>query len=478
MKRYLLIILFCCHPFWMVWAQRVSAERFFSTERLKTASYSIYAIDAESGAKICETAQKSLSTASVMKLMTTAVALEYLGPDFTFSTSLYLTGSVDTSTGTLNGNLILKGGGDPAFCSSFFEDHYSGCFDHWISQLKKRGIKRINGNLILDLSALDANRVPGGWCWDDLGNYYGASPSALTYADNLYAIHFASPKSQGMKTTIKFIEPEIKELNLENMVLSSTRSGDHTIVYGAPGSPNQVIEGTIPTEQTDFVVKAAMPDPPMIAGTTFWKKLKEEGIGFTGTITSASAEWNQSGTLIAIQLSPPLKELIVPLNKESLNLYAEHLLLEIGRRSSGKPSVDKGIEAYQQFCKGYGFDTLGFFPVDGSGLTRSNAFSAKTLVETMKVMYDGRNRDFFFRALPIAGVDGTLRNSFKDTPLEKNLQAKTGSMARVRSIAGLMKTKSKRTILFAILINNFDLTTAETSKLLESIIMSFYNDQK
>jgi D-alanyl-D-alanine carboxypeptidase/D-alanyl-D-alanine-endopeptidase (penicillin-binding protein 4) len=176
-------------------------------------------------------------------------------------------------------------------------------------------------------------------------------------------------------------------------------------------------------------------------------------------------------------LSPPLKDLIVPLNKESLNLVAEHLMCEIGRRKSGEPSTDKGIEACLQFCTDKGIDTQGFFPVDGSGLSRSNALTSKILVETMKYMYDGKYRELYFNALPIAGVDGTLRNSFKGTPLEKNLTAKTGSMARVRSIAGLLKTKNKKSILFAILINNFDLTTPETSKLLESILLSFYNEE-
>jgi D-alanyl-D-alanine carboxypeptidase/D-alanyl-D-alanine-endopeptidase (penicillin-binding protein 4) len=457
-------------------AQKINADQFFVSEHLKAASYSIYAIDAKTGVPICETAQKSLSTASVMKLMTTAVALELLGPDYTFSTSLYHSGIVDAQTGTLTGDLILKGGGDPAFYSSFFEEHYSKCFANWVSQLKKSGIRRINGSLILDLSSIENATIPGGWCWDDIGNYYGAGVSSLTFSDNLYDIHFASPETPGVKATIKSISPEITGLKLENKVHSSSRSGDHTIVYGAPGSNMQLIEGTIPTDQSDFVVKAAMPDPPLLAGQSLLHELRAEGIGISGIVTKSASEVRGSKSLIGIQLSPPLKDLIVPLNKESLNLFAEHLLLEAGRKSKGEPSVSKGIEAYHLFCKNKGIDTLGYSPVDGSGLTRSNAMTAKTLVETMKYMYGSTNSAYFLKSLPIAGVDGTLRNSFKKTPLEKNLMAKTGSMARVRSIAGTMKTKSKRTILFAILVNNFDLTTGEMTKLLESILLGFYND--
>lgn len=459
-------------------AENSSVDRFFHTKSLKTASYSIYAMDAKTGEIICETAQKSLSTASVMKLVTTAVALEILGPDYTFSTSLAYSGYIDPQNGTLNGNLILIGGGDPAFYSSFFEDHYKDCFEQWIKQLKNSGIKKINGNLLIDLSSMDRTSIPGGWVWEDIGNYYGAGVSALSFGDNLYDIHFSSPKTEGKEVTIKKMNPEIDGLMLENRVRSSAIPGDHTIVYGAPGSIHQCIEGTIPTGQSDFVVKAAMPDPPLVAGQTFLRKIKENKIQLSGGIVRFPAEDNTKRTLLCTKLSPPLKDLIVPLNKESLNLFAEHLLREIGRKSSGEPSIAKGIEAYHQFCTDQGINTEGFFPVDGSGLSRSNALTSQTLVETLKYVYNSKQRELFLSALPIAGVDGTLRNSFKGTPLEKNVKAKTGSMARVRSIAGMLETKSKKTILFAILINNFDLTSSETSKLLESILMSFYNDSK
>ena len=476
MRIFLLSILFYCNPLATVWAQTNSADHFFAAGNLKTASYSIYAIDAKSGVTICETAQKSLSTASVMKLITTACALEKLGPDYTFATSLYFTGTIDKQSGTLTGNLILKGGGDPAFCSAYFMEHYNHCFENWISQLKTFGIKKINGRLSLDLTSLALATIPGGWVWEDIGNYYGTGVSALSYKDNQYEIHLSSPKALGMNTLVTSLNPEIAGLKLENLVRSSPISGDHTIVYGAPGSGKQRIEGTIPAGQTDFLVKAAMPDPPLVAAQEFLKKLKEAGIEVTGQVSRTSEEDHTPRNLVGTQLSPPLKELIVPLNKESLNLYAEHLLCEIGRKNSGEASTEKGIEALQQYLEVNGIDTQGFFPADGSGLSRSNALTSKTLAETLKLMYDGKDRAIFFASLPVAGIDGTLKNAFKGTPLERNVVAKTGSMARVRSIAGMLTTRNKRTVLFAILINNFGLTAPETGKLLESILLSFYND--
>jgi D-alanyl-D-alanine carboxypeptidase/D-alanyl-D-alanine-endopeptidase (penicillin-binding protein 4) len=245
------------------------------------------------------------------------------------------------------------------------------------------------------------------------------------------------------------------------------------------------VEGTIPVSKDDFVVKASMTDPAMVAGQTFRKKILEGGLTISGGVVRMAANDTTRGILVSNFQSPPLKDLIVRLNKESLNLFAEHLLREIGRvrlgesgnRQNSESTLAKGLETYQQFCMEKGIFAEGFFPTDGSGLSRSNALTARTLVETMKTVYDGPNRELLFNSFPVAGVDGTLRNSFKGTPLEKNLKAKTGSMARVRSIAGMMQTKSGKTVLVAIILNNFDLPTSGASKLLESILMTIYNEQ-
>ena len=474
--RVLIFILVLSLPFTTLRGADKKTDRFFISGSLKTASYSIYAIDAKSGQTVLESPQKSLSTASVMKLFTTAASLKILGPGYTFSTQLYQSGKLDSSTGILTGDLILKGGGDPAFYSTWFVEQYKNCFENWISQLKKNGIKKINGNLLLDLSFTGHANIPGGWVWEDIGNYYGAGVSALTYKDNQYEIHFTSPAASGMKVSIKEICPVMADLVPENRVTSSLLSGDRTIVYNAPGSNHPVVEGTIPVGQADFVIKASMPDPPLAAGLTFMEKLKAGGLEITGDLRKLAANEDADRTLVGIQLSPPLKDLIVPLNKESLNLFAEHLLCEIGRVKYGEASTDKGVEALHLFCREEGIDTLGFYPADGSGLSRSNALTAKTLVETIHLMERGPYRDIFFNSMPVAGVDGTLHNAFKGTPLEKNVAAKTGSMARVRSLAGKLTTKNQKTILFAILINNFDLTSAEASQLLEKIVLSLYND--
>lgn len=477
MRRAALFLSFICLLFLSSQAQNSVVDSIMNSGNLKTCSWSVHAIDAATGEVLYSSPQKSLSTASVMKLYTTAVALEILGPDHTFSTELIRTGKLNPKTGILKGNLILKGGADPAFYSSYFADHYRGCFENWVTQLKMSGIKQINGKILLDLSALDHSSVPGGWDWDDIGNYYGAGVSALTFRDNIYTIHFSSSDTPGELVSIKSIDPEIPGLKLENLVRSSLKTGDHTIVYGAPGSYQEYVEGTIPVSKEDFAVKASMTDPAMVAGRTFRKKILEGGLTISGGVALMAAKDSVGRILVSNFQSPPLKDLIVPLNKESINLFAEHLLRESGRLRTGESGIEKGIETYRQFCKEKGIFQEGFFPADGSGLSRSNSLTSRTLVETMKTVYDGANRELFFNSFPIAGVDGTLKNSFKGTPLERNLKAKTGSMARVRSISGMMQTKSGKTVLVAIILNNFDLTSLEISKVLESILLTVYNER-
>lgn len=477
MRLPVLSLLLCFSAFQSNFGQPASIERLFRTNKLSSASYCIYAMDARSGVPVYASEQKSLSTASVIKLFTTAVALDQLGANFTFSTSLWYTGKIDAEKRVLNGDLILRGGGDPAFYSSYFPEHYQNCFEDWILKIREKGIRQIKGNLLLDLSVMPEANLPDGWCWDDIGNYYGAGVSPLTFNDNSFEIHFSSAKVEGIAATIHSISPEISGWQPLNHVKSSLRSGDHTIVYAAPGSLTPRLEGTIPTNQADFVVKASLPDPAIAAGNALRKKITESGILMKGKVVKMNSTTNSSPIFLAEKLSPPLKDLIVPLNKESLNLFAEHLLCEIGRKHSGEPSLSKGIEAYLQFCKEKNIDDSGFFPNDGSGLSRSNALTAKTLTETLYRMAQSSDSSTFFASLPIAGVDGTLKNAFKGTPLEKNVVAKTGSMARVRSLSGKLTTRNHRTLLFTILINNFDLTSAEMARLLESILNLLYEEQ-
>ncbi len=447
----------------------------FKGKALQNAGYSVYVMGAEDGEIIYRTPQISLSTASVMKVVTTAAALEILGPDFKFRTQIGITGKVNRETGILEGNLVLKGGCDPAFYSEYFSEHYQGTFEAWTAALSASGIKNIQGNLIIDLSRMDESLIPGGWLWEDIGNYYGAGVSALSYSDNYYKIHFAAPEASGQLATITKTDPVIDSLILINRVVSSDIERDLSVVYGAPGSFSQMAEGSIPKGKSDFIVKAAIPDPARTAALQFIKVLKTGNIILSGKITFRTKPADGEFTIIAEKLSPALKELLVPLNQESINLFAEHLLRETGLARKGSPTLNSSLEALIEFWSEKKIFLQGFYPTDGSGLSRSNAFCPRTLAEVLRYMYLSTNRDDFFNSLPLAGRSGTLQASFKGSKLENNLRAKTGSMSRVRSLAGIFTNQSGRKIIFAIITNNFEGSQASVSHLIEDFLNQIYS---
>jgi len=441
---------------------------------LPNAGYSVYAIDAESGAVIYETPQVSLVPASVIKLVTTAAALGILGPGFQFHTQIGFNGKINPENGALHGNLVFRGGCDPAFYSEYFPEHYQGTFESWGEAMRKAGIKSINGDLILDLSQLEVASVPGGWLWEDIGNYYGAGVSALSYSDNCYRIHFSSAEQAGKPVVISGLTPAMDSLSLTSNVVSSTANRDLTVVYGAPGSFSQVVEGSIPLGRTDFVVKAATPDPPRTAATEFINVLKKKGIVISGKIRPRDKTENISFELVADKPSPTLQELIIPLNQKSINLFAEHLLREIGRARKGSSSLVKSLEALNEFWESSKIFSAGFYPTDGCGLSRSNAVCPRTLAEVLRFMYLGPNRDVFFNSLPAAGESGSSQSAFKGSNLEHNLQANTGSMTRVRSLAGIFTDGGGRKVIFAVIANNFNCTQAAAGHAFENLLNELY----
>ena len=471
MKPFVVLIL----GFVFTQAALAQPELIFNGQALQNAAYSVYAMDAESGVVLYETPQVSLVPASVLKLMTTAAALEILGPEFQFHTKIGMTGEINSDKGLLEGDLILKGGCDPVFYSEYFSTYYEGTFDSWANAVSKRGIKNIQGDLVVDLSQLEGSSVPGGWVWEDIGNYYGAGISALTFSDNCYKIHFTSEGIAGKQVVINSIDPIIDSLNLINKVVSSKVKRDLSVVYGAPGSFSQLVEGTIPMGSTDFVVKAASPDPARMAAVQFVDLLKKYGIKISGKIRCIYKSTTSDFKLIAEKRSPQLKDLIVPLNRESINLFAEHLLREIGRVRKGSTDLQESVEALKEFWAEKKIFEGGFFPTDGSGLSRSNAVCTRTLAEVLRYMYLGPNRDVFFNSLPVAGQSGTLQFAFKGSRLENNLKAKTGSMNRVRSLAGIFTNQAGRKVIFAVIANNFEGSQVTMGHTLEEYLEKVYN---
>src|SRR5450759_2824912 len=172
-------------------SQKSSIDTFLSDSSLIHASVSICIADPDNGEIIADyNSGKSLIPASVMKLITSAAALDLLGPDYTFKTTIGYTGSLNKRSGKLTGNIVIQGGGDPALGSKNFSDHYQDFLSSWVTEIKKLGVRKIDGRVVTDDSYYDFLPVPGKWLWEDAGNYYGAGADGLSVFDNTYEIHF------------------------------------------------------------------------------------------------------------------------------------------------------------------------------------------------------------------------------------------------------------------------------------------------
>lgn len=439
-------------------SQENSSETFLGDSSLIHASVSLCVADAETGEVLIEyNSGTSLTPASVMKLITSAAALELLGPEYHFKTRVGYTGSLNKRTGRLKGNIIILGGGDPALGSKYFSDHYSNFMSSWVAEIKKLGIKRIKGKVITDDSYFDFLPVPAKWLWEDAGNYYGAGAYGLSVFDNTYEIHFKT-YSGSFPTEIKEIIPYECRSELANFLVASG-SKDEGYVFAAPYSTSGWLAGNIPANQDDFILKASITDPPLLLAKIMNDKLEAGGIkisGDPGTSRSKQNSIEEQVVPVTETRSPALSEIIKVLNHESVNLFAEHLIKELGKKFNNNGSTASGVKVINDFLKNSGIDTNGLFIEDGSGLSPLNAINTRELVHLLLFMKNkGNYFNEFYSSLPEAGKEGTLKNYFKDPVFDTRLKAKSGSMTRVRSFAGYFTTLTGKKMVFSIIINNY-----------------------
>ena len=441
-----------------VFSQEKSSETFLADSSLMHASVSLCVADAKTGDILIDyNSGISLAPASVMKIITSAAAIELLGSGYTFKTTVGYTGSLNKRSGRLTGNIIIIGGGDPALGSKYFADHYRNFLANWVTEIRKLGIKKINGRIITDDSYYDYLPVPAKWLWEDEGNYYGAGAYGLSVFDNTYEIHFKT-LSENSLPVIKNIIPEECKSELTNFLVASGTT-DEGYVFAAPYGTSGWLAGNIPVNQTDFVLKASITDPPLLLATILTDKLETTGIRISGKPSSARLIKNykqEKVEPITETISPSLADIIEVLNHESVNLFAEHLIKELGKKFNSSGSTESGANVIIEFLKNSGLDTNGMFIEDGSGLSPLNAINTRELVHLLVYMKNrGKYFSEYFSSFPEPGKEGTLKNYFKDPIFDARLKAKSGSMTRVRSYAGYFTAKSGKKMVFSIIINNF-----------------------
>jgi serine-type D-Ala-D-Ala carboxypeptidase/endopeptidase (penicillin-binding protein 4) len=420
-------------------------NRLQADSQCRYASVSLTVLDAKTGA-IVFTANPNmgLATASTLKTITSITAFNLLGKDFQYQTQFGYSGSVD-STGTLNGDVIIKGGGDPTLGSWRYEttkENY--VLNLMVGALQKAGIKKINGRIFGDDSLFGTQSIPDGWIWEDIGNYYGAGTSGLCWRENQFDLKLKTGTIDSLVQVIKEV-PAMPYLNFKSELLNAYEgTGDKSYAYLPVGDNLVYLRGTYALDQTKKSISLAIPDPAFDAAFRLTDTLNRLGITVSrepeSTIKLATkATTPQIVTNLISIPSPTLSQIVYWLNKKSINLYAEQLLKTIAWKAGKTPTTQNGVTIEQNFWKAKGIDPLSLNIGDGSGLSPGDRVTTLTLAT---ILQSAKGTPWF-------------ADFYESLPVYNNMKMKSGSIANVLTYAGY-QTYNGRELCFSIMVNNYN----------------------
>jgi D-alanyl-D-alanine carboxypeptidase/D-alanyl-D-alanine-endopeptidase (penicillin-binding protein 4) len=412
--------------------------------------------------------EKHVMPASNMKIVTLAVAADRLGWDFRYTTRLEAAGPI--VDGTLRGDLIVIGGGDPSIGS--LDGGAAPLFAEWAGALARAGIRRIAGRVIGDDDFFDDEGIGAGWAWDYLGAGYAARSGALSYNENAAVLHIRPGRTTGEPVVID-ITPPGHRLNPVNTVRTGAANVTADLAIARlPGSSDLTISGIVPAGGAVLVRSAAVDSPTRFFVDALRLALAARGIHVDGGAWDIDevrdAPVTAERRLIASSESPPLSSLAGYFMKVSQNFYAETMLKTLGRVAGGAGTTGAGRRIVLDTLASWGVPADALVMYDGSGLSRYNYVTAGALVTILKRMWhDERFRAPFTAALPVAGHDGTLDTRMKGTVLDARVEAKTGTISNVRALSGYLETQSGQRLVFSMIANHFTAPTAQIDGVVE-----------
>ncbi len=445
-------------------------DKFAGTQVLAHSWRAVDVRDASTGERVASyQPELACIPASTQKLLTTAVAMDVLGPDYRFETKLIAGGAVDN--GALRGNLYVVGGGDPSLGSNMMDGvpGVEAVLDRWVAAVQQRGIRRITGAVVGDGSYLGTDGAGRGWPWADLGNYYGAGAYGLNFNENSYTLSFAQRPQEGSTPPVLSTDPVVPGLTFTNELRSGPRgSGDQAYIFGSPFTYDYFIRGSIPVGTGRFRIRGSVPDPPLWVAQLLTTALRAAGIEVVQPPTThlvVGPLAADTGELLVTSQSPPLAELVDRTNLTSNNLFAEALLREVYRvRGGGEQEL---TEVIVDWLEEHGITTDGLQLQDGSGLSPRNYFPP-ALMTALLVNRAGEAR--WRRSIPLAGRTGSMRNVLKGTVAEGRVWGKSGTIDGVRAYAGYVERPDGRRLVYHIAVNNHTLRGTELNPLIYGLM--------
>ncbi|WBV53420.1 D-alanyl-D-alanine carboxypeptidase/D-alanyl-D-alanine endopeptidase [Chryseobacterium gambrini] len=428
----------------IIFAQNITQKLDEATKNLMNSSGAIssnlsFYVSDENGNFIYEyQGSKGLSTASTQKIFTAGTALEILGKNYTYKTVSSYSGNI--SGGNLNGNLFISSTGDPTLGSWRYEAYKPENFKQkLIDAIKKSGIKKISGDLVIDDSYFDHQTIPGGWPWNDLGNYYGAGVWGINWRENQFDININGNEFKSFSYPLEGVN-WLNDLKVGG-------SSDQSLIFTAPHSDVALINGTLPAKTV--TVSGSVPNPPLQLGAEVKQWLKDSGIDFSGKVLTNSqleiegkkALQAPKNNVILTYESPTLDKIIYWFLRKSINFYGETLIKTLGKEKKGDPSFKSGVAYLKEFWKSKGINPNMINFADGSGLSPQNYVAAKAEVQ----------------ALLYARKQPWFESYYDGFPTHDNgMKMKSGTMSDTKSYAGYHTSKDGKKYVFSIIINNYE----------------------
>jgi len=428
----------------------LNLEKAFSNlladEQAKHAIASLCVLDANTGKVLfAKNEQIGLATASTLKTITAATAFSLLGKDFQFQTTLAYTGNI-TGDGTLKGNLIIIGSGDPTLGSWRYQNKENAVLTQWVAAIKSAGIKKIDGAIIGDDSVFGTQTTPEGWVWQDIGNYYGAGTSGLAWRENQFDIHLRPGTSTADEVKVVKTVPEMPNIQIINeLKTGASGSGDRTYAFLPPYSNVAYLRGTWGMGISKSGISVALPDPAIDCAYRLQDTLKKLGVQTSqqATTTRLMALNNQTIPVVTQKIStissPTLSDISYWFLKKSINLYGETLLKTIALKSGKPATTAKGAETEINYWTTKGIDKSALNIIDGSGLSPGDRITTSAMAN---VLFQIQKENWF-------------QDFYKGLPEYNGMKIKSGTINDVSAFAGYHTDSAGNKYVVVININNY-----------------------
>jgi serine-type D-Ala-D-Ala carboxypeptidase/endopeptidase (penicillin-binding protein 4) len=454
---------------------QTKVHQFLKRPGVRSTQWGIHVLDPAADKVLVEVnPDKTFLPASVLKVLTTSTALEKLGPEFKHRTGVYTNGTVEPD-GTVKGDLILVGRGDPNLTDPYGELSEKPALQELAEKLWSSGIRKIQGDIIGDNSYFDLQESGNGWTSHDLKTPYGARVDALSINNNVFWVH-AKPTKYKKLVDIE-LDPPTSYFHIKNSGITGKRSAKRTLnARLAKGTGAIVVSGTLPSLKT-YSQYILLEKPAETTAAMFRDEVRKQGIAVHGKVYTThrgdvSKEEQASWNLLAEHLSPPLKRALQIINKHSQNLHAEMLLRTLGAEFKDVGSNEAGLQVIKEFLVEAGIDSEKIRLNDGCGLSRENLLTPRFQTSLLEYLSKSPHFDLFRNTLAVSGTDGTLRNRLSATNVKGTIRAKTGTLNGVTALSGYITTQSGRNLIFSIFANHVS-ATAKTKKTIDEICSLF-----